>query len=163
MHDEPDLDKLLDGALHAYSHQVPQIGLDARVLRRLQKAKPRRWLWAAAPALGMAMLVVLAVLNRPVQQPLAQVQPLAQNHLAAPNRVPSRDRKGAVGPLPGVQTKPRIPKIVPPEPPTTQQRALQLLATQYPEQAVLLARQVPDELTIEPLAVEPLKLISLEQ
>lgn len=161
MHNEPDLNKLLDRALQAYTEHEPQIGLDSRVLRRLQQPRPKRWRWAAIPALAMAALVVLTIMNRPVLQPREE------------NAVPSPVAKGAVPTVvKGVvqrnsnrpsQTNTRIPQLAPPEPPTDQQRALQLLATQYPEQAGLMARQVPDELTIEPLAVEPLALNSLDQ
>ena len=56
---EDDLDKLIDGALSAYSAAEPLAGLEQRVLGRVraaQASRRRRWRWALAAATVAALV-----------------------------------------------------------------------------------------------------------
>jgi hypothetical protein len=77
------IDNLLDASLREYSRTEPRIGLENRILRRIEEAPPQRfwmktfwmtgWRWSAVAV--VAVLIVSAVL-------------LLRPHVPPPNRAP---------------------------------------------------------------------------
>ncbi len=151
MNNEPDLDQILDSALQAYTAQEPQMGMEARVLRAARAPKAGRWAWVAIPSLAAATLALFFALQ-PTPKPNT---PIARpSPPTAAFEVPRMEQAIRTEPRP--RRLPHQPLTAPPEPPTAQQLALQAFVLKYPEQAASFVRTIPSELTIEPLAIEPL-------
>lgn len=158
MHNEPDLDQILDSALAAYSAQEPQVGMEARVLRAARAPRVTRWAWLAIPSLATATLALFFVLQ-PTPPPRITTARLPPP--VATVDVPLLEPAVKLSPRP--QRLPHQPLTAPPEPATEQQLALQAFVLKYPEQAASFARTVPWELSIEPIVIEPLSVNSLDQ
>ena len=153
MRNEPDLDQILDSALAAYTNQEPHVGMEARVLRAARAPKAGRWAWVAIPSLAAATLALFFALQ-PTPKPSTPIARPAPPTAAL--EVPRMEQAIRTAPRPR-----RLPH--PPEPPTAQQLVLQAFVLKYPEQAASFVRTIPSELTIEPLAIEPLSIDSLDQ
>jgi len=150
MEDRPDRDGLLDSALQAYSTQEAPVGMEARVLRRL--GEPRRgWRpWLLVPALAAAAAVAVLMV-RPAEDPVPPVLATVAPPAMALQMTPI--------PVPAVQhtTVSRRRELTP------QQRALLDLATNHPEEAARLVREIPEELSVSELIVTPLAVTELDQ
>lgn len=158
MHNEPDLDHILDNALAAYTAQEPQMGMEARVLRTARAPRVTRWIWLAIPSLAAAATALFFALQ---PTPPPRITTARLETPAAAVDVPRMEP--AVRTTPRQRRLPHQPLTAPPEPATAQQRALQAFVLKYPDQAASFARTVPSELSIEPLVIEPLSINSLDQ
>jgi cytoskeletal protein RodZ len=98
-HDE-HFDNLLDEALNEYRDAEPLTGLEARVLARLQTAKPARvspWLrWGIAAACAAAVALALWIgMARRTSQTLAPADKVAaQSEVVTPSQQPAISTKG---------------------------------------------------------------------
>ena len=150
---EQELDRLLDAALPGYLAKPP-VGIERRIVARVQACQPRLWPWAAGMAAAAALFVAV-LLPRPAANGIAPPPLLAQApsapsvHIAPSVRVthkPARHR------LPSRRNLPL----------TRRENALIQFAEINPE----LARQVlvegPEKmaapLDLQPLAFEPITI-----
>lgn len=162
MHD--DLDKLIDGALSAYSNAEPLAGLEQRVLQKVraaEAARKRRWWWAvlalAAPAL--AAIFFFAPARQPrITAPVAIAPPPPAPVPVAP-APPSVEppRTAAVKPRRAAPARPLPKKPMFPtrSPLTREERLLVAVAASHPQ---LLMARPPDEIAIKPIEIAPLNL-----
>jgi hypothetical protein len=146
-----DFDELLDGALAEYSQAEAPLGLEARVIRRLEKpGRAVQWWWGLVPALGVAAAAVVFLLPPPVLE------------------VPLPHGRGS-DPIPAVAFqvtahKPPAPKIFKRWPRVeAEERAFVRLAMEHPEIALQLTKPPVEETAIKPLAIEPLAIAGLDE
>jgi len=150
--EDSNLDSILDSALREYSNHEPRVGLEGRILRRVQSAPNARRLWPKLlPALA-AIALAIAILHRdpPKTQPLL---PEISRTVETPPPVFFQQ--------PVVKRR-KLPKRKPfaePEPLTAEERALLRFVQSHPEQAreaLSLSARI-EEITIEPLKIEELQ------
>jgi hypothetical protein len=114
MNHETFLDEVLDASLAAYSRTEPRVGLEARILRRLEEEEPQsrwlgwlgRWQWAAAGAFAVVLVsaaVLLSLRDR------SAVPERAQAPVTAP-----APTAGEVPPKPAVSAAQVAAVVVPP-------------------------------------------------
>jgi hypothetical protein len=161
------LDELLDRALHNYGAVEPRIGLEGRVLARLQaeREKPAggagRWVLAttaaaAAAALGIALF--RSVPPRPAPAPLPAVASIGHPPMAGSPRPPvlsqSRPKPHTLStgyPAAGAsarpleanaiaETLPKRDRFPTPEPLSEQEQMLAIYVQQFHREATLMAR-----------------------
>lgn len=168
------LDEILDKALAAYGQAEPRMGLEARVLARLEEAKtsPARawwwkWAWAPAAALLLAGGLYLArphtplptapsVAGKPVAPAVTAAQPEAPAVIAA---APAKPRvRPRVAPK-VAEAAARQPQFPAPQPPSEQEKLLLAYVRTQPQAAAQQAQAAAAplaEMKIKPLEFEPL-------
>lgn len=159
------LDELLDRALHNYGAVEPRIGLEGRVLARLQaeREKPAggAWRWVLATtavAAALAIALFRGVPTRPAPAPLPPVASIAHPPMAGslgppvlsestPKPHPLSPGYPAVGasarPLAAnaiVETLPKRDRFPTPEPLSDQEQMLAIYVQQFHREATLMAR-----------------------
>jgi hypothetical protein len=151
------LDRALDAALAKYAAVEPRVGLEQRILARLQSASapvPNRswWQWSAACAIAVLLAFTLALAwrsNRPakleVQHPSAPVEraPSATQfeangevHAAAAIRQIHKARRHQAT---VVADGPKLDQFPSPEPLTNEELALVRYVRHFPQDAVIVA------------------------
>ena len=171
------VDEVLDKALAGYSQAEPRMGLEGRVLARLEeeKAAPARagwWRWAWAPAAAALLIAGGLYLSRPRTQPPAaanvpvKVAPAVTPAVTPP---PAPVAQAVVGKKPRIGRAPqaasatlaeaRQSRFPAPQPLTEQDRLLLAYVRRQPqaaaEQAQASARPLA-EMKIEPLVISPM-------
>jgi hypothetical protein len=167
-----NLDRILDEGLATYSSREPWPGLEERVLSRVAsaaEAKRRRiwrWVFLAIPA-AACLLVALSVDWRKPEVGLVQVPNQVAKVRSEP---PVRQDPPAPAPLPRVQKRVPVKKIVPapsqiakrdlfptPVPLSREERALISLALVSPMEAPpVFGESTP--IQVEPIQIEPLEI-----
>ena len=144
----------LDDALASYSEPPPTIGLEKRILARVQERTRRRrsmhWLTAASCVAAAAVLSVLfwpapkiAVPIRPVQTASLVIPVHVQTVVAKPR---PRNKK---------PVEPKLQQFPTPTPMTSEERALVQLASGN-------AKDIPQKLTEFGRPIEPIQVPALE-
>ena len=158
-----ELDQLIDTALERYSSAEAPVGLEDRVLRRIDSSRRRRrWVWAAAvPALAALILAipVLPTRHRPVEK---RIIPEDRHALEVRGR-PAPVAPVSFKPRPAAAHHRRLPKgqIFPtPAPITPEERALLALAQLHPDTARALADS--QKLNAELIEIPPIEIIPLQ-
>jgi hypothetical protein len=144
-----DFDDLLDGVLAEYSQAEPPLGLEARVLRGMEK--PRRdvrWWWGLVPAGGVAAVAVVLLQPAPVLD-----VPVLWDRGSDP--IPAVAFQLTAHEPQAAQTVKRWPTV------EAEQRAFIEFARAHPEEAARTL-QFADEVMIEPLTIEPLTIAGLD-
>ncbi len=154
---QPDtIERVLAEGLASYNSAQPLAGFEQRILARVYADRARRkaaW-WAGAIAATAAAAMIAAVSMRPAPEPLSwrprSPEAPAVSQVALPADAPR------VAPSARVASAPS--RIAPPsEPLTSQERALLMLATAFPDQ--LRALQLPND---DPIQIQDLKIASLD-
>ncbi len=188
--DQSFYDELLGSALRHYSRSEPQIGLEQRVLCRLEAAQParhRKWFWdwrwmsaGAAAVAAIAISVGLAVRPAPEKQPvgatlennLEAVLPSGPRAAAPQHVAPAKPILRAAAPRrmhpPAVTSRaarvaepaPKLAVFPTPAPPTRQELLLARVAAEHPELLKQLA-SFPRE-AAKPLEVPKLEVAPLQ-
>jgi hypothetical protein len=183
MHDERDLERLLDCALSSYGDPGPESGLEQRILARvinsrslaeLKRATPRLWPWfLALPA--VCCLILLAVLPRAPEQKLdlSRLAPQPPRPAATANGIgpsqplrPRQVRSARVAAKPQLTQSPTPPAkldVFPtPRPLNAQEQALVTVASRTPRpqrQSLLEATKTSDApLSIAAIRIDPLEM-----
>ena len=169
-----ELDKLIDAALAGYSSTEPIDGLEARILRRVETARPARWRgWEfqfalAGCAVAALLLCIFAVrMLQPGAAPAPHASPafaglretatLPSRPQAPPAKAVSATRRHRVPPK-GLPKNEQFPA---PAPLTLEERALLAWARSAPAQAqeTLAALQTgaEDRVAIAPIQISPMQ------
>lgn len=161
---QDELGRLLDAALAKYAAVEPRQGLEERVLANLRAERARVpdrawWQWSVIAAVAAVLVVALALAWRSGQPS----HPLAASHPSAPTQAPSepatqvvsnregngvrpsapnRPRRIAHRALPAVMAsaQPKLDQFPSPQPLSEQELALVRYASQFPQEATLIAR-----------------------
>jgi hypothetical protein len=169
------LDEILDKALANYSQAEPRLGLEARVLARLEeeKASPARlwWRWAWVPAAAALLIAGGLYLARPRTQapPSVAVQSSPPVTAPAPKAAPlviqaTTQAKPRVQPIAAPSAMPAATAVKQPQFPaphaSSEQEKLLLayvrLQPQAAAQQAQAAGQPLKEINIQPLEIQPL-------
>jgi hypothetical protein len=160
---QDDLDKVIDGALAAYSQAEPLAGLESRVLTRVRTAKTARrrlWRWAL-PVPVLAAILVAVLTRKPEPVPVARIAPppvTVESPALAPPAVPRHfaARPPARTPRPFVRAGlPKQEMFPTPSQLTKEERLLVELAQSHPYE--LTARPV-EAIEIKPIQIAPLQI-----
>ena len=153
----PDrLDSILNEALRDYSNVEPRVGLEQRILRRVQTAPPRRSRWRFAWALvpvAIALIVWIAVPTREVSRAVIPLSPPPVPSVAQAV-IPGLPRPRTTGHR--LRGRDKLPEPLPMSP---EERALLRFVQKQPEQAWAALFQ-PAE--IQALEIEPLEIEELQ-
>ena len=103
-HDERFLDDLLDASLAGYSRPAPRLGLEGRVLQRLEEERHAQtlgwlggWRWAAVGACAVVILAASALwMRRPASPPQISQMPATATKPIAPQPAVAPPRKAAI-------------------------------------------------------------------
>ena len=165
-------DEILDKALANYSHAEPRLGLEGRVLARLdeEKQSPARvWKWAWAPAAAALLIAGGLYLARPRTQapPAVAEQPAPPRTTATKPELPpiqaaqARPRSARrAAPAPQVTAAAKLSQFPAPQPLSEQDRLLLAYVRSQPQAAAQQARtsgQPMAEIKIDPLEIPPLE------
>lgn len=172
MHDDDQLERIIDEALHRYSDAEPLAGMEERVLDRIrvQETKGRtvsRTLWAY-PAVAAAMLALLVLVHphqervvNPVQTAPSQTQHLPPNRTSDLAKVQVLNR---TQPAHKPQTLPKLEQFPAPSPLSSEERALVAFVRRDPVAAAKFFEdqqsRVDEPLEIKPLEIKPLEIDS---
>jgi len=161
---EQRLDELLDRALKNYGAVEPRIGLEGRVLARLQAEREKggdAWQWvlattAVAAALGIALFrsvpprpapaplpAVASVAHRPMVgslRPPVVSQSTPKPHPLSPGYPAVRASARPLEPNAIVETLPKRDRFPTPEPLSDQEQMLAIYVQQFHREATLMAR-----------------------
>jgi hypothetical protein len=170
------LDAILDRALAEYGHAEPRLGLEARVLARLDdeeqsSARAGWWKWSWVPAAAALLIVGGLYLSRPrapeapkvAEQPAppvttAATKPQPPAVTAAPRTRPHM--RPALHSAPQLAEAPaRQPRFPAPVPLTEQDRLLLAYVRSQPQAAAQQAKAAAEplaEMKIPPLEIPPL-------
>jgi hypothetical protein len=161
MRNPGDVESILDAALREYSRQEPRVGIEQRILRRIETAPPtRRSWWWLGWVFAMIVLTVLVL-----RMGRTKVEPLPPP-ISAEGRKP-RAIPPPPSPAPAVAVKakarhrqlPKLGKFPGPEALTEEERALLRFVQSQPDEArkALSTSAQLEEIKIEPLKIEPLQ------
>ncbi len=164
MKSEPrdELDRILDGALSAYSTAEPLDGLEQRVLNRIGGVKaPRRrfGFWGFALAASAVLLIGIAVLetrSHPAPNVAGSAAPAkhaTETRVAAPVRPAVRRTRHVTR----KRGRPEQMVFPTPTPLTTEERALVAFVEQHPKEALVAFTDAPKR-DIEPISIEPIQI-----
>ncbi|HEY2016627.1 MAG TPA: hypothetical protein VGH38_24155 [Bryobacteraceae bacterium] len=164
-----ELERLLDEALASYSDEEPRMGLEGRVLARVQAdGRARRslgWRWVAAvPVLAGLVLVVLGSrVHLPAARQPAAVALQTPRVVTEPVRSASSSGHRAVRlrPRPGQPALAKPDRFPLPAPLSEQDRALVDLVTRFPHQASAALGET-ERLTIKPIEIEKIQIPLLD-
>lgn len=167
------VDELLDKALANYSQAEPRLGLEGRVLARLEEENNSRarvwWKWSWVPAAAALLIAGGLYLARPKAQPPAvpvavakPAQPVITARSAPP---PVAEHAKSAVPR-GQRTLPQLtaaaakqPQFPAPQPLSEQDRLLLAYVRLHPQAAAQQARAAAQplaEIKIDPLEIPPL-------
>ena len=173
MNEHPNLNRLIDDVGRQMTTAEPSPYLRARVLGRLDNARPRRWMWMLGPLAAGATVVALVATHGVTVAPSAPASALRasagrpDNALGTPEGRPSAPSAPAAPTAPHGSSAPSA-RVTPTHPggprPSAeevawQDRAIPILAA--PEMLTLDSIQ-PEALEIRPLLTTPLTLPALE-
>jgi len=169
-------DEILDKALANYSHAEPRLGLEGRVLARLdeEKQSPARvWKWAWAPAAAALLIAGGLYLSRPRPQgpaipnvavktnppvTAAPTQPQPPVVKAAAQTKPRVGARAQAAPRAAVAAA-RLPQFPAPQALSEQDRLLLAYVRLHPQAAAQQAEATAQplaEMKIRPLEIPPL-------
>src|SRR5690348_1041953 len=103
MNNDSDIDRLIDGALSAYSDREPMAGLERRILNRIRTAETRRrrsaWFLGFAFASTLFALVLIGIrTHHQDSREIAASRPAAPTRVAPSYQPPPAPRESAVAP-----------------------------------------------------------------
>jgi hypothetical protein len=154
------LDQQLDAALAKYAAVEPRVGLEERILANLRAQREHAaargwWRWAAAGALAMVVIILVVFLSWRTRKPqLVNVpnpvtkQRVSNNQVADDAVLPPRDvpsiRKAVTNrtshSIQAATAAPHLSRFPSAEAMSDQEKMLAGYATEFQEQAVLIAR-----------------------
>ena len=171
--DHDELDREIDAALSKFVSVEPREGLEQRVLANLRagqqlSAKASWWRWPAVAALAVVVIVLAVSAVRRSERP-AHDFAVHRSLATAPNvpqpgtQAASQGGSGPIGPYEarsGRRLKPhtvippatvaasaaKLDQFPSPQPLSEQEKILESYVTNYPEEAVLIARARAEEL-----------------
>ncbi|MCC6587887.1 MAG: hypothetical protein IT168_14430 [Bryobacterales bacterium] len=172
------LDELIDSALAEYTDAEPLTGLEQRILRRVEAARPRphspfylspRWIVALASVL---ILIGVAIRWRPTRAGAPVVEKTQASVPRQPESVaPQQTAKAteparspapsAVNVRPKVSGKSVLPKkdrFPADSPLTREERALLKWSTRAPEQMRQVLASIEEERAGQPVSIEPIRI-----
>lgn len=172
---EKFVDEVLDKALANYSHAEPRLGLEGRVLARLEEQKTARagwWKWAWVPAAAALLIAGGLYLSRPAPPsptaPSAAVKPNPPVIAPAPKTNSTVIQAAKAKPHPRLtsqaapkvaQAAARLPQFPAPQPLSEQDRLLLAFVRTQPQAAAQQAKTAAEplaEIKIQPLEIPPL-------
>lgn len=147
-------DKWLDAALKQYGDAEPRAGLESRILARVRATDQQfafRWQWpvgAAVAALLVAAIILVgrwhgqATLDAAANRPSIPIQahPLNPASSAANNLTKARRAQRRVVARRPEADAPRLDQFPSPQPLSKQEEMLATYVTQFPHEAVMVAR-----------------------
>ena len=172
---EKFLDEILDRALAGYSQAEPRMGLEGRVLARLEEEKAARgrawwWRWAWAPAAAALLIAGALYLSRPKTETpsnaaVRPAPPVTGAATAEPPVAPTAAQgKPHVRRVPQAAPTPAVaaakqPQFPAPQALSEQEKLLLAYVRLQPQAAAQQARSAAEplaEMKIEPLVIPPL-------
>ena len=155
-------DDILDAALASYTEECEPIGLQTRILARLEETrKPLRSLWYAAAALVCACFCYMVLIQKPEPgSPERQPQPAAAPSTATSTMQPAAVASTVTHTRRRRRTEEKRPQFPAPTPMTEEERALLKLARRHradiPTELAGLGAPI-DRIEIAPVDVKPLE------
>ncbi|HEX4810546.1 MAG TPA: hypothetical protein VH325_16530 [Bryobacteraceae bacterium] len=172
MHNDDQLERIIDEALQRYSDAQPLAGMEERVLDRIrvQETKGRtlsRTLWAY-PVLAAAMLALLILVHphreqvvNPVQTAPSQTEHFPANRASDLAKVQVLNR---TQPAHKPEPLPKLEQFPAPSPLSSEERALLAFVRRDPAAAAKFFEdqksRVDEPLEIKPLEIKPLEIDS---
>jgi hypothetical protein len=151
-----ELDRLIDDALAGYVNAEPRVGLETRILRRVEGGARRawwRWVWAVPVLASFAAWMLVPPREERLELTARVVMPPAPAVTGARPRPVVRPARPA--------EPPKRPLFPTPAPLTAEEQALVTLAVQHPEALRQMAssnRSWTEPIHIEELKIEPLHI-----
>jgi hypothetical protein len=176
MHDNRDLDALVDEALSSYTAAEPNPSLRTRIIAHAAEAAPgQKRLWLLAPAAACGALVIVFLLHPSTPAPHPEPSPAASIASAHAPHAPVRAvPQQAIHPHPALaahRTRRREPPALirnvsfpSPTPLTAQESLLLKFAMEHPDQArQVLAAPASRPIENAPLAIASIHIAALSE